>query len=99
MTGPDQTDKRQPPFARNTRLEVLLKELNDLLHPVNTATLTDCDDRHSKIFVFGPLRSGTTLFMQWLAASGLTAYPSNLLSRFYQAPHIGARIQMVLTDP
>ena len=99
MSGHDQTDKRQPQFARNTRLEALLTELNEMLQPVNAATLSDCEDRHSKLFVHGPLRSGTTLFMQWLAASGLTAYPSNLLSRFYQAPHIGARIQMLLTDP
>jgi len=37
--------------------------------------------------------------MQWLAASGLIAYPSNLLSRFYNAPYLGARIQQLLTDP
>lgn len=46
----------------------------------------------------GPLRSGTTLFTQWLANTGLVAYPSNLLSRFYQAPIIGAKIQLLLTD-
>ena len=47
----------------------------------------------------GPMRSGTTLFMQWLANTGLIAYPTNLLSRFYQAPIIGAKIQLLLTDP
>ena len=47
----------------------------------------------------GPIRSGTTLFMQWLANTGLVAYPTNLLSRFYQAPIIGAKIQLLLTDP
>lgn len=47
----------------------------------------------------GPLRSGTTLFTQWLANTGLVSYPTNLLSRFYQAPVIGAKIQLLLTDP
>ena len=51
------------------------------------------------IFIMGPHRSGTTLFMQWLANTGLIAYPTNLLSRFYQAPIIGAKIQLLLTDP
>jgi hypothetical protein len=36
--------------------------------------------------------------MQWLAASGLVAYPTNLLSRFYGAPLVGAKIQKMLTD-
>ncbi|WP_245395279.1 sulfotransferase [methane-oxidizing endosymbiont of Gigantopelta aegis] len=51
------------------------------------------------ILVMGPLRSGTTLFTQWLANTGLFAYPTNLLSRFYQAPILGAKIQLLLTDP
>jgi hypothetical protein len=36
--------------------------------------------------------------MQCLAHSGIAAYPSNLLSRFYSAPAIGAQIQLLLTD-
>jgi LPS sulfotransferase NodH len=55
--------------------------------------------QHPVILVMGPMRSGTTLFMQWLANTGLVAYPTNLLSRFYQAPIIGAKIQLLLTDP
>lgn len=51
------------------------------------------------ILVMGPLRSGTTLFTQWLANTGLVAYPTNLLSRFYQAPILGSKIQLLLTDP
>ncbi|HKS96802.1 MAG TPA: sulfotransferase, partial [Terriglobia bacterium] len=43
--------------------------------------------------------SGTTLFMQWLASTNAVAYPSNLLSRFYGAPVIGAMVQLLLTDP
>ena len=51
------------------------------------------------ILIMGPMRSGTTLFMQWLVNTGLVAYPSNLLSRFYKAPILGSKIQQMLTDP
>ncbi|MHA7925085.1 MAG: sulfotransferase [Marinobacter sp.] len=47
----------------------------------------------------GPLRSGSTLFSQWLANTGLAAYPTNMLSRFFGAPLVGAKIQQLLTDP
>jgi hypothetical protein len=46
----------------------------------------------------GCARSGTTLLLQWLASTGAFSYPSNLISRFYAAPYIGARIQQMLTD-
>ena len=45
----------------------------------------------------GNPRSGTTLFIQWLGISGYLAYPTNLLSRFYGVPCIGAKIQLMLT--
>ena len=51
------------------------------------------------MFVMGPHRSGTTLFMQWLANTGAVGYPTNILSRFFGAPVIGAQIQLLLTDP
>jgi hypothetical protein len=37
--------------------------------------------------------------MQWLAKTGRFAYPTNLLSRFYGAPYVGAKIQQLLTAP
>jgi hypothetical protein len=36
--------------------------------------------------------------MQWLANTGAVAYPTNMLSRFFGAPVIGAQIQLLLTD-
>jgi hypothetical protein len=36
--------------------------------------------------------------LQWLAASDSFAYPTNLLSRFFAAPYIGARIQQLITE-
>lgn len=96
------TNKRAGPFRRNASLEELLKTLNGLLACSEQAALRrlsgDRED-HPVVFVMGPHRSGTTLFMQWLAKTGAVAYPTNILSRFYGAPLIGARVQLLLTDP
>ena len=51
------------------------------------------------VLVMGALRSGTTLFTQWLSNTGMVSCPTNLLSRFYRAPILGAKIQLLLTDP
>ena len=55
--------------------------------------------RYPVVFVVGAPRCGSTLAMQWLAHSGRFAYPTNLLSRFYGAPFVGAKIQQLLTAP
>lgn len=92
----DRTDA----FRRNDGLEGLLRELNGALGEAEARMegLPD-DPPFPTILIIGAPRSGTTLLMQWLAASGLVAYPSNLLSRFFGAPYLGARIQQLLTDP
>ncbi len=89
-------------FKRNASLEDLLHTLNGFLACSERAALdvySAARKDHPIVFVMGPLRSGTTLFMQWLAETGLVAYPTNLLSRFYGAPVMGAQIQLLLTDP
>lgn len=91
--------QRTQNFKRNGDLEQLLGEINDLLAPVEEHLLPTCTGRdYPVVFVVGPLRSGSTLMMQWLASLGHFAYPTNLLSRFYKAPALGAKIQMMLTD-
>lgn len=90
---------RTASFRRNTALEALLQELNSSLAESDKALGVDYVENFTKVFTVGPLRSGTTLFMQWLASTGLVAYPTNLLSRFYGAPFTGAKIQQLLTDP
>lgn len=85
-------------FARNDDLEGLLRELNGALGPVSSALVKAFEPAMPTIFVVGAPRSGTTVLMQWLASSDGLAYPTNLLSRFYGAPYIGARIQQLLTD-
>jgi hypothetical protein len=86
-------------YKRVSALEELLNELNSNLADANENYLKDSDERFSKIFLMGPHRSGSTLFMQWLANTGLAAYPTNMLSRFFGAPLVGAKIQQLLTDP
>lgn len=95
-------NNRVQAFSRNSRLEELLVCLNDSLSSAEIqAVITNAKGRtdYPIIFLMGPHRSGTTLFMQWLASTGVTAYPTNLLSRFYGAPAIGAQIQLLLTHP
>ncbi|CBL46311.1 Conserved hypothetical protein [gamma proteobacterium HdN1] len=91
---------RTQAFQRNTDLESLLQLLNGSLQSAEAELLakTAPNADFPIIFLMGPLRSGTTLFMQWLASSGIFAYPTNLLSRFYGAPITGAYIQQLLTD-
>jgi len=87
-------------FQRNVHLEVLVKELAGLLEPAEDRVVAkDAQPKLPVVFVVGAPRSGTTLVMQWLAELGTFAYPTNLLSRFFASPYIGARIQQLLTDP
>ena len=95
-------ETRTPGFRRNPLLEQLLAELGNDLAPAEERLVARYRNRPAEfpvVLVFGPLRSGTTLFMQWLANTGLAACPTNLLSRFHRTPIVGAKIQRLLTDP
>lgn len=93
-----QKAERSEKFKRNTELEMYLKDINFNLWNAEKNILEQPVQEYPLIFVVGPLRSGTTLMTQWLANTGQFAYPTNLLSRFYEAPIIGAQIQRLLTD-
>lgn len=91
--------KRTSAFQRNIDLEMLLKELSQYLSPLEL----EIEKRFvapsmPPLFLVGNPRSGTTVFMQFLSLTGQFAIPSNLLSRFYYAPYLGAKIQQLLTD-
>lgn len=93
-------NERQRDFRRNQLLETLLAELNELLEVAQRPVLAKYSEpRHPVVLIVACARAGSTLMMQWLASTGYFAYPTNLLSRFYAAPYIGARIQQLLTDP
>src|SRR5207247_2357787 len=102
MTASTERDSRSQAFRRNASLEGLLATLNGFLACSEQAALEHYSSDHKDypiVFVMGAHRSGTTLFMQWLANTGAVAYPTNILSRFFGAPVIGAQIQLLLTDP
>lgn len=96
MADPENRTKK---YARVSELEELLKDLNSSLAGANKTYLKESGEFFSKVFIMGPHRSGSTLFMQWLANTGLVSYPTNMLSRFFGAPLVGAKIQQLLTDP
>lgn len=90
--------ERRKEHKRNEKLEELLKDINGLLGPVEANSISPfAKTKYPVILVMGSPRSGSTLMMQWLASSGHFSYPTNLLSRFYSAPSIGAKIQLMLT--
>jgi hypothetical protein len=101
MSSKHSTSKgRTASFSRNPELEKLLKDINSSLWICEERILDNYQLAHFPlVLIMGPMRSGTTLFMQWLANTGLISYPTNLLARFYQAPIFGAKIQLLLTDP
>jgi len=90
---------RTAEFRKSATLEQLLAELNGLLaicqEQVNRQYTRP---RFPLLLIVGLPRSGTTLFLQWLAESQRWGYPSNIISRFYGAPYIGARVQQILIE-
>lgn len=92
--------ERQRAFERNEELEGLLREINGILGPVEHQITDDYGTpTYPVVLLVACARSGSTLVLQWLARTGNFAYPTNLLSRFYAAPYIGAKIQQMLLDP
>ncbi|MCU7938651.1 MAG: sulfotransferase [gamma proteobacterium symbiont of Bathyaustriella thionipta] len=95
----NEENKRTEKFKRNSSLENLLGEINNELWCAEEKLLNNNGSaEYPLIFVVGSHRSGSTLFMQWLASLGTISYPTNLMSRFYKAPIIASKIQLILTD-
>lgn len=93
------SDKRMDEYKRNNELEEYISEISLYLKDVEFKLLERQIKVYPMIFVMGALRSGSTLMTQWLADTGEFAYPSNMLSRFFNAPIFGSKIQRLLTDP
>ena len=89
---------REEKFKRNNSLEDFLNEINTDLLCVENNLLTKKEPDYPLIFIMGAHRSGSTLMMQWLANMGSFAYPTNMMSRFYKAPIMASKIQLLLTD-
>jgi len=83
---------------KNEKLEELLMDVNGLLGPLESQAIASFQkNKYPVVLIVGCARSGTTLLLQWLAGSGYFSYPTNMISRFYAAPYIGAKIQLMLT--
>ena len=89
---------RSKKFKRNNSLESFLSEINNDLWNTEKKLLDKKEFDYPLIFIVGPHRSGSTLITQWLSNLGSIAYPTNLMSRFYKAPIIASKIQLLLTD-
>jgi hypothetical protein len=99
--APARTDEahRTAEFRKSAALEQLLTELNGLLSVCQeTVNQRYTRPRFPLLLIMGLPRSGTTLFLQWLAESRQWGYPSNIISRFFGAPYIGARVQQILVE-
>ena len=81
---------------KDQTLESVLGKLEALIGEVES-NLT-FDSEQPVIFLMGCARSGTTLLSQLLANATDWCYPSNLISRFYYAPYVGAMVQKMLFD-
>ncbi|MDF3130397.1 sulfotransferase [Kiritimatiellaeota bacterium B1221] len=83
-------------FKKSENLEEVLSKINHLIEPLNV-----CPTQHPTkpvLLIFGCPRSGTTLFLQWLASLGTFGYPTNLMARFFGNPAFGCEIQKALIE-
>lgn len=76
-------------------------ELNEVLAGTRPAAIIRAheDSAWPLVLKLGSSRSGSTVFSQWLASTGVFAYPSNFLALFHGAPVIGARVFELMTNP
>ena len=87
-------------FRQNSALDNVLKELYQILSPVQREKEAKFNKNKWPIcFIVGNPRSGSTLLLQWLASLGHFSYPTNILNRFAYAPYIGALVQELLFNP
>lgn len=92
-------DKRISNHKKIEGLENIFPEMESLLGPAELEAIEGIDNSDLPVLLMvGCPRSGTTLLYQYLAATGILGYPSNLISRFYYSPYIGIRIQQIMTD-
>jgi LPS sulfotransferase NodH len=93
MTDSPRADK----YKKNAEQERALQQMNETLAQFEDQLAPRVDaPKHPLLFLVGCPRTGTTLLSQLLAASGLFAYVSNFVARFWIAPWLGASIGLAL---
>jgi len=94
------SEHRTRPHRRNDDLEAVLDTLSRALGAGGDALAAEAGSpRWPVVFIAGTARSGSTVLSWWLSRSGGFAVPSNLVSRFWRAPAVGALVERLLTDP
>lgn len=88
--------RRSAGFTRDEALEQVLQALNRRLREGPQGL--HAPNPLPQVFILGCARSGSTLLLQWLAASGRFCYPTNIMSRFYGDPYVGALAHRALLD-
>ncbi|MEX1014717.1 MAG: sulfotransferase [Candidatus Paceibacterota bacterium] len=90
---------RTDEYKRDAALESIIKILNQQLEDDERELVQNfTEPKFPILYIVGNARSGSTIMYQWLASSGLFTYPSNIMSRFYKAPYIGALIHRMFVD-
>jgi hypothetical protein len=93
-------DQRQGEHRRIGDLEAVLGDLAAAIGPGGDALARRTPAPEKPVLLLtGTARSGSTVMMWWLARSGAFAVPSNLMSRFWRAPVVGALVERLLFDP
>lgn len=83
-------------FKKSENLEEVLSKINDSIESLQM--YPENPPKRPVLLIFGCPRSGTTLFLQWLASLGAFGYPSNLIARFFGNPAFGCEVQKALVD-
>ena len=89
-------DFRTSYFKKDASLESVLKELNEVISPIQSQHTTE--EVGPIVLLMGCPRAGSTAMLQWLASTGAFSYPTNLIARFYKNPYVGIRVQQALLD-
>lgn len=87
--------KRAEDHRRIPELERVLTELNETLVRGGADVRFD-PPQLPVVLIVGCARSGSTLFLQWMAASGQLGFPTNLASRFYGSARAAGLVQRAL---
>lgn len=83
-------------FKKSENLEEVLTKINDSIESLQM--YPPRPPEQPVLLIFGCPRSGTTLFLQWLASLDVFGYPSNLMARFFGNPAFGCEVQKALVD-
>lgn len=81
-------------LAHDQSFESFLDDLNAAAGSMPVPALGE--GRFVSAQMLGLPRSGTTIALQLLAATGAVGYPSNVMAFFHRAPWVGARLQRQL---